>query len=161
MDDNLTHTNKEESLYSKNRPEMPADFEGIEFQEGVHTPDDFEYREEDTIAGQLKAPLSRYKRITPKDVQLRWTVDDFEGITDSVYEAVMVAAQRARQIARRQKLEIDMYNANMQLEEIEGIDYDREAGTDLFQHPKPIVQALFELKRKRVKFNYKESEEIE
>lgn len=137
-------------------PEEVTENLGTTDDEQSENPDDAEIAEADTIVGQLRASHTQYKRITSKDVQLRWLLDDFEGIAVSVYEAVMASSQRARQIARRQKLEIDMYNANMQLDEIEGLEEIRDPGIDLFQHPKPIVQALFELKRKRFKFNYGE-----
>ncbi|MFH0765185.1 MAG: DNA-directed RNA polymerase subunit omega [Calditrichota bacterium] len=99
------------------------------------------------------------KRSAHRDIQLRWLVDDFEGLTDSVYEAVMVAATRARQVGRRQKLEIDTYNASLEIVEINPEeDEGEEAGLDRFHHSKPTVQALFELKRRRFKFRYPEPE---
>jgi len=87
--------------------------------------------------------------------KLSWLVEDFHGVTDSVYEAVMVAAHRARQVGRRQKREIDAYNSSQVLtpESIEAEEHS-EKGVDHFQHIKPTVAALDELKNGEFEYYY-------
>jgi len=82
-------------------------------------------------------------------------VEDFSGIAESVYEAVMLAAQRARQIGKKQKREIDAWTRS--LETTSSGDPDEESpdqGVDHFHHPKPTVQALLELKNQKFGFGY-------
>jgi len=90
--------------------------------------------------------------------RLPWLVDDFTGVTSSVYEAVMVAAHRARQVGRRQKREIDAYNTSQPLtsESIEQEEFT-EKGVDHFRHIKPTVKALDELRRGDFEFYYPET----
>ncbi len=99
----------------------------------------------------------------PKSIpgsSLPWLVSDFQDISDSVYEAVMIAAARARQIGRRQKQEIDdWYKLN---EPVDGSGEEQEEsnpGVDHFEHPKPTVKALEELTSNKINFNYPEDED--
>jgi DNA-directed RNA polymerase subunit K/omega len=87
--------------------------------------------------------------------RLSWLVTDFQGITNSVYEAVMVAANRARQVGRNQKREIDNWNSSQVLTP-ESIEQEEtaEKGIDHFNHIKPTVQALSELKHQDIEFYY-------
>lgn len=87
--------------------------------------------------------------------RLNWLIDDFSGITDSVYQAAMIAAQRARRIGRRQKQEIDSWNDTHNILE-QGVITEESPlqGIDNFHHPKPTMQALDELKHERLKFRY-------
>jgi len=89
--------------------------------------------------------------------KLPWLVEDFSGITTSVYEAVMIAAHRARQVGRRQKREIDAYNSAQVLtpESIEAEEH-AEKGVDHFHHIKPTVVALDELKSGEFEYYYLE-----
>lgn len=91
--------------------------------------------------------------------KLPWLVEDFYGVTESVYEAVMIAAHRARQVGRWQKREIDDYNSAQVLtpESIEE-EETAEKGIDHFQHSKPTVQALSELKQRLFEYYYLDRE---
>lgn len=97
--------------------------------------------------------------VPEEEKTLDWNVDDFEGITDTVYEAIMVAAKRARQIARRQKQEIDSYNNSMEASEIVNQEDEEsiEPGVDHFNHVKPLVVALRELKEGRLNYDYEDN----
>lgn len=95
-----------------------------------------------------------------KSLQLSWSVIDYDGITSNIYEAVMVAAHRARQVGRRQKREIDNWNITIEMSEITPEEEDaEEPGIDHFNHPKPTVQAMHELKSGRFDFRYPDEEE--
>ncbi len=91
--------------------------------------------------------------------KLPWLVDDFTHVTASVYEAVMIAAHRARQVGRNQKREIDAYN-NAQVLTPESIEEEEtsEKGIDHFNHIKPTVQALGELMEKKFEYYYLDDE---
>lgn len=89
--------------------------------------------------------------------RLPWLVDDFNGVTNSVYEAVMVAANRARQVGRRQKQEIDTWNkAQEPTPELMQAEETAEKGIDRFGHSKPTIQALGELKDGDYEYYYLE-----
>ncbi len=95
-----------------------------------------------------------------KILRLPWVVSDFDGITTSVYEAVMIAALRARQIGKRQKAEIDAWNASIELSEMTPEEEDaEEPGIDHFNHSKPTVKALYELKEQTVDYRYPDESE--
>jgi len=89
--------------------------------------------------------------------KLSWLVDDFEGVTSSVYEAVMISAHRARQIGRLQKREIDAYNTAQPLtpESIEAEEH-AEKGIDHFHHIKPTIAAMDELRKRMFEYYYLE-----
>ncbi len=91
---------------------------------------------------------------------LNWLVSDLSEQTTSVYEAIKVAAIRARQIGRRQKQEIDNFNSTQQAIEIVNPEEEvtDEPGIDHFHHIKPIVQALQELSEGKVNFYYPEKD---
>lgn len=93
--------------------------------------------------------------------KLSWLVDNFSGITSNVYEAVMVAAKRARQIGRQQKQEIDRWTATMDVLEpgMEPTEDESEVGIDHFHHRKPTVKAMSELKERKLEYNYPEAAE--
>jgi len=92
------------------------------------------------------------------EVKLDWLVQDFEGITDSVYEGIMIAAHRARQIGRRQKQEIDAFNATIETTEITNSEEEEsdQPGVDHFHHVKPTILALNELKKGEINYHYQE-----
>lgn len=92
--------------------------------------------------------------------KLSWLVNDFSHVSTSVYEAVMVAAHRSRQIGRKQKKEIDNYNNSTQSMTPEALDEEDpiEKGVDRFHHIKPTVQALDELMTKKFEYYYLENE---
>ena len=112
---------------------------------------------EKTGTQERKGPQKSFERS-----RLPWLVDDFNGITANVYEAVMVAAHRARQIGRLQKREIDLWNeARPQAQG--GDEGDEEEitkpGVDHFFHPKPTIKALQELKGRGLSFKFPGKEE--
>jgi len=115
--------------------------------------------EDQPEAGSVKAS-QRIEEKPKKESGLPWLVSDFQGISDCVYEAVMIAAARARQIGRGQKQEIDnWYKLN---EPVDGSGEEQEEanpGVDHFEHPKPTVKALDELTRNKINFNYPEDED--
>ncbi|MBT3231261.1 MAG: hypothetical protein HN356_00455 [Calditrichaeota bacterium] len=94
--------------------------------------------------------------LTEEEARLDWLINDFEGITENVYEAIMISAIRARQIGRRQKQEIDAYNSTIEATEIVNPDDEgaEEPGLDHFHHIKPTIKALRELKEQDIKFYY-------
>jgi len=98
--------------------------------------------------------------LTEEEARLDWLINDFEGITDNVYEAIMIAAIRARQIGRRQKQEIDAYNSTIEATEIVNPEDEgtEEPGVDHFHHIKPTIKALRELKEEDINFYYLENE---
>ncbi len=98
--------------------------------------------------------------LTEEEIRLDWLVDDFDGVTSNVYEAIMVAVIRARQIGRRQKREIDAYNSTMEASEIMNPEDEgtEEPGTDHFNHIKPTIRALRELKEGKVRFYYSDKD---
>lgn len=87
--------------------------------------------------------------------RLNWLVADFQNITSSTYEAVMVASLRAREIARQQKIEIDKYFSK-RADETQPVNEEEspQRGIDPFNHIKPTVLALQELKEEKIKFRY-------
>lgn len=109
---------------------------------------------------ERKGTTARHKPRS-RPIRLTWQVGDFSDVTESIYEAVMIAAKRARQIGRRQKAEIDAYNATQEAIEPqkEGEEEAEEKGIDHFRHPKPTIKALDELKTKQFRFYYPDEEE--
>lgn len=91
-------------------------------------------------------------------------IEDYNGISSSVYEAVMIAAHRARQIGRRQKQEIDSFNRSMEMTVgSDALELDEIPSEDRTvvrtTYPKPTTQALTELKNQRFSFYYPKPEE--
>lgn len=93
--------------------------------------------------------------ITPIDLR------DIDKRAENVYEAISVAALRARQINNDNKVE---FNALLNTIPSSGSDDDAEDVTnpaqlkialDLEKKPKPHIQALNELLEGQVKFKYK------
>ncbi len=114
-----------------------------------------------TSAEQKKRKERREKKnIEILRASLDWRIDDFEGVTESVYEAVMVAARRARQVGRRQKQEIDAWNTTLEATEMINPESEEndEPGIDHFHHVKPTVRALNELKDQKIKYYYEQKE---
>ena len=93
------------------------------------------------------------------DSRLPWLINDFKDITDNVYEGIMVAASRARQIGRRQKQEIDVWYKSHEPVDGAGEEEESEPGVDHFQHIKPTVKALKELSTEKLNYKYLEDEE--
>jgi len=140
--------------------------EGTEEIEGEDQDDDLEEDSDWTDDGpelmeQIEGFIPKSKSVpSEEDLRLSWLVDDFDGITENIYEAIIIAGRRARQIGRRQKQEIDDLNSAMDVvdlinnEEEEGL----EPGVDHFHHMKPTVQALKELKSSTFKYSYPDDE---
>ncbi|MBM3325435.1 MAG: DNA-directed RNA polymerase subunit omega, partial [Calditrichaeota bacterium] len=97
------------------------------------------------------------RKLEPEERRLNWLVHDFQGLSDNIYEAVMVAAHRARQIGRRQKREIEDFKSSLANVE-ESLDDENNAnrGIDHFQHSKPTVLALKELRERKYRYYYPE-----
>ena len=95
-----------------------------------------------------------------EDMRLPWLVDDFEGITENIYEAVIVASRRARQIGRLQKQEIEALNSTVDVIDLINNENEDglEPGVDHFHHMKPTVQAMKELKLRSFNFSYPEDD---
>jgi len=87
---------------------------------------------------------------------LPWLLHDFKGITENVYEGIMVAAVRARQIGRWQKQEIDAWYKFHEPVDGQGEEEEIEPGTDHFHHIKPTIKALDELALKKLNYRYLE-----
>ncbi|HHE47188.1 MAG TPA: hypothetical protein ENL08_05770 [Bacteroidetes bacterium] len=93
------------------------------------------------------------------DSKLPWLIHDFEGITENIYEGVMAAAVRARQIGRRQKQEIDVWHKSHEPVDGAGEEEESEPGIDHFQHSKPTVKALKELSERKLIIRYRDEGE--
>lgn len=130
-------------------------------------PEDVEQDESEEEKAEYSENYRYLYDFTPKDddkpksaaeKRLPWLISDFEGITQSVYEAIMIASKRARQLGREQKREIDAWSASMEM--IEGTEDEDAAdpGIDHFNHIKPTVQALIELKDNKMKYHYPEED---
>ncbi len=91
--------------------------------------------------------------------KLPWLINDFEGVTENVYEGVMVASTRARQIGRMQKQDIDVWYKSHEPVDGAGEEEETEPGVDHFHHPKPTVKALDELSTKKLTFRYPDEED--
>ncbi len=103
-------------------------------------------------------PIRRIKR-TLAEPDL---VDDFKDVSSNVYEAVMIASKRARQVGQQQKEEIDAWNRSLESTMIEDEMSEEEpsyAEKKEFNFPKPIVQALSELKGGGLDFHYQEKKQ--
>ncbi len=93
----------------------------------------------------------------PKKVRIDWLIEDFHEQASSVYEAIMVASHRARQIGRQHKQEIDNWTSAVEALESEGqIDENSDAGIDHFHHSKPTIKALSELKKNKLEYRYRD-----
>ena len=129
----------ETSPESENRAEVSAD---IQSEEDF----DIDDQAEDDSETSAEKPVEKSK--------LSWLVNDFHGVTHSVYEAVMVAAVRARQIGRSQKQEIDIWYKSHEPIDGQGEEEETEPGIDHFQHPKPTIRALDELSSEQIAYLY-------
>lgn len=94
-----------------------------------------------------------------QESKLPWLVHNFDGIAHSIYEAIMIASTRARQIGRKQKQEIDLWYKSHEPVDGAGEEEESVPGVDHFLHPKPTVKALEELTREKLKHHYLEQEE--
>lgn len=120
--------------------------------------DDLDDYDEDSYGSERRSGERALVALKPV-IQLDWLINDFDGQTSSVYEAIMIAAHRARQIGRRQKQEIENFNASLEAVEIVNAEEEEndEPGVDHFHHSKPTVQALDELKKQKFTFYYPET----
>ena len=96
---------------------------------------------------------------TLQESKLPWLVHNFDGIAHCVYEAIMIAATRARQIGRKQKQDIDLWYKSHEPVDGAGEEEESEPGADHFLHPKPTIKALEELTCEKLKHHYLEQEE--
>ena len=94
-----------------------------------------------------------------QESKLPWLVHNFSGIANSVYEGIMIASTRARQIGRKQKQEIDLWYKSHEPVDGAGEEEESEPGVDNFQHPKPTIMALEEFTSEKLKYHYHEQEE--
>jgi len=87
----------------------------------------------------------------------QYLAEDFAGLADNVYEAIIVIAKRARQIGDAQKREIDR-----QIGTIEMVEAPEEEPPDedvpepeFYHYEKPTVLAMQEMADRKLKFDYK------
>jgi len=149
---------------TKESGEETDEFKGEEYDKSQddNLEDDSDWSEDDSeLEEHSEGSIPKTKTVpSEEDMRLSWLVDDFDGITENIYEAIIVAGQRARQIGRRQKQEIDDLNSSMEVvdlinnEEEEGM----EPGVDHFHHMKPTMQAMKELKSQSFTFSYPDDE---
>lgn len=126
--------------------DKPEDNQLDENQDNVEDTDDSSSQDEEAI-----------KQDADSEKRLPWFVNDFKGKTESVYEAVLIASVRSRQICREQKQEIDnWFTAHDITEGAEEVEDESEPGVDHFHHRKPTVQALQELTNQELKYRYLE-----
>ena len=77
----------------------------------------------------------------------------------NVYEAVIIAAKRARQINDEQMIHVRTMMDGEDTEEDETPRIDREDILELEKLPKPVVTALTELLDQKVQYEYLDTEE--
>lgn len=131
--------------------------EGEQYEFPVETSPE-EFKESQTPLPGPQIPLRNPDEISRTKEEhtgsrLDWLICDFSPITETIYEAVIVAAKRAREIALTQKMEIDRYfqQKSSDLQPISEDD-NPNLGLDPFHHPKPTVLALQELKEGKIRF---------
>ena len=87
----------------------------------------------------------------------QYLAEDFEGLADNIYEAIIVVAKRARKVGDGQKKEIDRQIGTLDLtdtSEEEQHDED-EPEPDFYHYEKPTIIAMRELKTGQLKYQYK------
>jgi DNA-directed RNA polymerase omega subunit len=85
--------------------------------------------------------------------------DRIEGKVQNVYEAVIIAAKRARQINDDQMVQVRTLTEGTEVNETEETEINREDLVDLDKLPKPVVQALNELVANSIEYEYIEQED--
>ncbi len=131
-------------------------------ENSVEDPSTFESEQTDDTPKLSSKDSNNSSEPFEKDiVKLPWIVDEYTGITSSVYEAIIVSAHRARQIGRLQKQQIDGFYTSLEDSEIVISEEEEveEPGIDHFHFPKPTIKALKELQDGNLKFSYTESKE--
>ena len=99
-------------------------------------------------------------RIVPIDLRR------IEGVASNVYEAIIVAAKRARQINDDNRLEYNTILNSLAVgtdddfEEKENPD-QLKAALEFEKRPKPHLQGMDQLLNKDIEFRYKENEDAE
>lgn len=87
----------------------------------------------------------------------QYLAEDFEGLADNIYEAIIVVAKRARKVGDGQKKEIDRQIGTLDLTDSsdeEQPDED-EPEPDFYHYEKPTIIAMRELKTGQLKYQYK------
>lgn len=88
-------------------------------------------------------------------------LSQLEKYTTNIYEAIIVLAKRARQINDEQKQTL-VNEADEEYEDFDDEEVEIEAAkTDYVPLPKPTTLALAELLSGKIKFEYREQEEVE
>jgi DNA-directed RNA polymerase subunit K/omega len=82
--------------------------------------------------------------------------EDFEAVTNNIYEAVMVVAHRARKIATDQKLEIEKNMTVVEPEEEKEEEPPAKEAKVEYNFEKPTIIAFRELIDKDLEFEYRE-----
>lgn len=84
--------------------------------------------------------------------------EDFEGKTDNIYEAIMVAARRARKISVDQKMEFEkaIQNAPPPEEQPEGTETVPDDDNPYLELEKPTRIALNELYNAELEYEYRD-----
>lgn len=114
---------------------------------------------EDLKEAEAAAALADEARAEEAEMLQPDLIEDFSNISGSVYEAVMIASKRARQIGRTQKEEIDAWNKSLESTMIEEELTEEESSFPEkreFNFQKPIIQALSEMKSGKFTFHYKD-----
>ncbi|MBL7074977.1 DNA-directed RNA polymerase subunit omega [candidate division KSB1 bacterium] len=83
--------------------------------------------------------------------------EDFEDLSENIYEAVMVVAQRARRIGKDQKDQIEQFLGEMETdgEENTGTVLDEKLKNEILKMKKPTVLAIEEMLEGELKYSYK------
>ena len=83
--------------------------------------------------------------------------EDFEDLSENIYEAVMVVAQRARRIGKDQKDQIEQFLGAMETdgEENTGTVLDEKLKNEILKMKKPTVLAIEEMLEGELKYSYK------
>lgn len=79
--------------------------------------------------------------------------EKFKGLSENIYEAVMIVSKRARKIAANQKIEIER-NMNV-VEPEEDTNEESEVNEVYLSFEKPTMIAFRELEKKELEHNYK------
>ncbi|MFN3821708.1 MAG: DNA-directed RNA polymerase subunit omega [bacterium] len=155
--------NEEHETFSSEEDEMSEEEINISSEDLTPIEEEIELEVEILKKSQTILPSPQIPLRNPDEIsrtkeehtgsRLDWLVCDFSPTTETIYEAVIVAAKRAREIALTQKMEIDRYFQQKSSEpQPISEDDNPNLGIDPFHHIKPTVLALQELKEGKIRF---------
>jgi len=92
-----------------------------------------------------------------KKLETDFLGEDFDELTDNIYEAIIVIAKRARSIGESQKKEIDRQIGTLDLTETPEDDLfdEDEVQPEFYHYEKPTIIAMREMKNRQLKYEYR------